>query len=381
MEKLMPYQHRFVPDPRIQRNQWPLLVRRIAFTIMLGLIAAGTIILLGWGVIRIPQEVLNPKGAISAADRLKAENDLRATIIQALAGIAIVVGLYLTRRTILVTREGQITDRFSRAIDQLGSDRLDIRLGALYALERVMHDSRVDNTRVMQVLISFIRSRRSLPEDQEGQERELQPVETDVQVDLTIITSRPRANEDRFRLQLAELDLSAASLELGNFDYANFSYCRLDRCIFTESGLNSALFMASSLRNAGLVRTDLRNARLQHADLRNAYLSGSDLRGANLSSANLSKADLGGRRTASGRYRTRPAQLDGAYLANAKLTGTVLTDVDLSKVRGLTQDQLNEAIIEGDAKLPRGLHRPDITPSMHHDETHQNEKEKPQERA
>ena len=41
------------------------------------------------------------------------------------------------QQTVAVAQEGQITERFTRAIEQLGSDKIAIRLGGIYALERV----------------------------------------------------------------------------------------------------------------------------------------------------------------------------------------------------------------------------------------------------
>ena len=35
-----------------------------------------------------------------------------------------------------------MTDRYTKAIEQLGSDKLDVRIGGIYALERVARDSR-----------------------------------------------------------------------------------------------------------------------------------------------------------------------------------------------------------------------------------------------
>ena len=50
-------------------------------------------------------------------------------LAQILGGILFVIGLFLAWRRVEVAREGQITERFTRAIDQLGSDKLEIRLG------------------------------------------------------------------------------------------------------------------------------------------------------------------------------------------------------------------------------------------------------------
>ena len=40
------------------------------------------------------------------------------------------------RRTHELTEQGQVTDRYTKAIEQLGSDKLDVRIGGIYALER-----------------------------------------------------------------------------------------------------------------------------------------------------------------------------------------------------------------------------------------------------
>jgi hypothetical protein len=50
-----------------------------------------------------------------------------------------------------------VTDRYTKAIEQLGSDKLDVRIGGIYALERVARDSAKDHPTVIEVLKAFIR--------------------------------------------------------------------------------------------------------------------------------------------------------------------------------------------------------------------------------
>src|SRR5215469_1940725 len=54
--------------------------------------------------------------------------------------------------TLGTARGGQIADLYSRAIEQLGSDKLEVRIGGIYALERVARDSAADHPTVMEVL-------------------------------------------------------------------------------------------------------------------------------------------------------------------------------------------------------------------------------------
>jgi hypothetical protein len=56
-----------------------------------------------------------------------------------------------------LNRAGQITDRFGKAVGQLGSAELDVRLGGIYALERIARDSADDHPQVMEVLTAFVR--------------------------------------------------------------------------------------------------------------------------------------------------------------------------------------------------------------------------------
>jgi hypothetical protein len=93
-------------------------------------------------------------------DRIDLESKSRQTMAQILGGAALLVGLYFTSQTLRTTQEGQITDRFTKAIDQLGKDTLAIRLGGIYALERIARDSESDHWAVMEVLTAFVREHR-----------------------------------------------------------------------------------------------------------------------------------------------------------------------------------------------------------------------------
>jgi len=77
-------------------------------------------------------------------DRIDLESKSRQTLAQILGGAALLVGIYFTSQTLQTTKEGQITDRFTKAIDQLGKDNLAVRLGGIYALERLAKDSEYD---------------------------------------------------------------------------------------------------------------------------------------------------------------------------------------------------------------------------------------------
>jgi hypothetical protein len=111
-----------------------------------------------------------------------------------------------------VTEQGHLTDRYAKAIEHLGSATIDVRLGGIYALERIAHDSpRVqDQATIVEVLSAFVRVhsdpvyrlRKDQPElkpESKEHERELaaKHVEAerfpiDVQAALTVLGRLPR---------------------------------------------------------------------------------------------------------------------------------------------------------------------------------------------
>src|SRR5262249_17379533 len=74
-------------------------------------------------------------------DRMDLESKSRQTLAQILGGAALLVGLYFTSQTLRTTQEGQITDRFTKAIDQLGTDTLAVGLGGIDVLDQMARDS------------------------------------------------------------------------------------------------------------------------------------------------------------------------------------------------------------------------------------------------
>ena len=100
--------------------------------------------------------------AVKAGDKAAAVNAIRSTLMQGLAGLAVLVGVFFTWRQVQVSRQGQVTDRYTRAIDQLGRDSPELRVGAIYALERIARDSATDRLTIAEVLGTFIRVRSPL---------------------------------------------------------------------------------------------------------------------------------------------------------------------------------------------------------------------------
>jgi len=193
------------------------------------------------------------------------------------------------RRTYELTEQGQVTDRYTKAIEQLGSEKADVRIGGIYALERIARDSEKDHPAVMEVLTAFIREQRpSLDHAASGeQERSTWP---DVQAAVTVVGRRD-AKRDIRRIDLTRADLTGMT--------------------FRGAALNGAILNGATLRGADLGAAHLNGATFRGADLTDALLWTAHLNSANLADANLTGAIVVG------------TDLTDAVLTGADLTGTV----------------------------------------------------------
>jgi hypothetical protein len=102
-----------------------------------------------------------PPTGLSVADELKARNDVRTTLVQALAGLAVAGGLVVTYRTYRQNRAEQ--DRtyerelYAKAVEQLGHEKAPVRLGALYSLERLAEDKPERRQIIVDVICAYLR--------------------------------------------------------------------------------------------------------------------------------------------------------------------------------------------------------------------------------
>jgi uncharacterized protein YjbI with pentapeptide repeats len=293
--------------------------RRSARPIALAAIAAGVFVIF---IYVLPGVLANGTFETDAA-RLKAENDVRATLLQGLAGAFLLLGLYFTGRTLQLNREGQITERFTRAIDQLGSTTLDVRLGGIYALERIANDSQNDRETIYAVLAAFIREHARQPDDASDIEEEKPPEgerrpREDVQTAATVLGRRAWRATDR-ELDLSRTDLRGVNLARANLEGANLAHANLEG---RETDLGFA-----RLKKARLLQTQLERANLFGANLAHATLSGANLAHANLQLANLEGADFPNANLADAWLPD--ANLAGADLATANLKGTHGIDLKL----------------------------------------------------
>ena len=69
----------------------------------------------------VPHREVSKFGITNPKDLAEMENNYRATLAQILGGAAVGIGIYFAWGNLATAREGQITERFTRAVDQLGA--------------------------------------------------------------------------------------------------------------------------------------------------------------------------------------------------------------------------------------------------------------------
>jgi uncharacterized protein YjbI with pentapeptide repeats len=302
-------------------------------------------------------------------ERIGLQNQARATLLQAFGGAFLVLTAFLTWRQIQVNREGQITDRFTRAVQQLGEDdKLDVRLGGIYALEQIARASPSEHGAIVEILAAYVRGHAAAAAPEaEPAEAALRVRAADVQAAMTVLGRRTVLPGDPPVLQLDGLDLRAASLagahlelaDLSGSDLAgsglraaalggaNLERTRLAGGDLGQAALTGARLEEADLRGAGLAGASLEAADLRRANLRGADLSGTDLSRANLGEANLSEARLEG-------AKLEGAVFDGANLWQAKLAGANLRGADLSRGT-LIEADLSQATADRRTAWPSGF--------------------------
>lgn len=224
----------------------------------------GPLAFVGWGAVALavvgiaaffllPGVLLTGYHFNPVLDRVKAIEAVRTSVLQLLGGVVVIAGAYLTAATLRLNRAGHISDRFSKAVDQIGASEAATRVGGVYALERVMRDAPSEQRAVLETLIAFLREQRSLPKTgpvvAEVDSPSIPPA--DAAAALRVVGRRDAGNDpegrDRFGWNLTELDLRDFSLRLGDFAGVNFWRADLRRANLIGADLTEARNLGAAL--------------------------------------------------------------------------------------------------------------------------------------
>jgi len=277
-----------------------------------------------------------------------------ALIAALLSAPFVIWGTYIKYQSLGFQREGHITDRISKAVEQLGAEKsvqrvdaaglsveetvpnIEVRIGGLLSIERIAQDSVTydkgrDHVRMMEILCAYIRNNApasgavEMPREATRRIKERASKTETTKYLSDIFTDRKTALDWSEGLPKQRADIQLALRIIGRRSVKQRRY-------ESEWGQNTSQFQeihAQETSNRREQQTyvigykpDLRDTNLQAADLSVLALSGIDFRNAHMQGANLTRAWLQG-------ADLQNAQMQCAMLLEACAQGALLHSAKL----------------------------------------------------
>jgi uncharacterized protein YjbI with pentapeptide repeats len=213
----------------------------------------------------------------------------------------------------------------------------EVRLGAIYALEKLARDDLEIHWPIMETLCAYVRKNAGPPKsldeiavallgrgihDDDAREQLNLYRRSVEQPAVTVIGRRSDAQRDFERAQREQTKFSSTDAWR-----LNLARCNLARADLTGLNLDAVILGGSSLAFANCANADLIGARFDDAHLEGARFMGTHLEKAWLFGAHLQGAWLNQAHFESATLRR--AHLEGAFLAQANLQAADLTDAHL----------------------------------------------------
>lgn len=170
---------------------------------------------------------------------------LGALVVALLSAPLIIWRSWIAHQDYKVNKQGHITDRINKAVENLGAHKtnkdsetipnLEVRIGGIFALERIAQDSPRDHIQIMEILSAYIRKNAPVSAALSAEELHDNPFtapRVDVQTALTVIGRRkPRQikleEREKYYIDLQRTALQGASLSRLNISRVLFHYSNL----------------------------------------------------------------------------------------------------------------------------------------------------------
>ncbi|POX55796.1 hypothetical protein C3489_07905 [Streptomyces sp. Ru71] len=270
-------------------------------------------------------------------------------IAVSLPGLAALVALLFTwlqvkqnAKQLDISEQGQITSRLNAAVTNLGSPSIDVRIGGIYALDRLSEDSKRDEETIPIILSAYVRNHAHLSAENAKKTQSYQddkPPPADIAAAADVLMSFPVLGDGAHDEDLSHTDLRGLDAGRGdtNFEATYFGGSNLSGAEFASADLKSAILDETNLHTADMNSATLNEASFEYADLTGvdftyATAKRTDFNSANLTNAHFNDADL------------TNADFTGANLTNADFTGAIQKGMKLDGAKldgaiGLSQSR------------------------------------------
>ncbi len=267
--------------------------------------------------------------------------DVFSLYIKIVGGFAVLFAGYIGWKRIEVSQEGQITERFTRAIDQLGAahsdgrKNLEVRLGAIYALERIAKDSPKDHWSIMEVLTAYVRENSQWNPDTKNPNEDLPTPGHDIQAIINVIGRRNTKN-DRERLDLSFTNLKNIIISNGNFNHCNLTNSYLtntrtndsyfNHADFSHSILNGLISKRTRFKNVSFFTTEMNQTRFLRCFFNDAEILCSSIKDSRINECIFKNSEIS--RTKFNYSTISNSELQEAELVDVIAIGATLTQID-----------------------------------------------------
>ena len=231
------------------------------------------------------------------------------------------------------SQQSLLNERYQRGAEMLGSDVLSVRLGGIYALQRLAEvNPEQYHIQIMRLFCAFVRK-----PPQDGEPSKSVEFRPDVQDVISAIGKRSDAGqrlevEAGFRLDLSRAHLDHVNMAELNFARVYLLSAHLSGGRLLGANLSGADLSIANLSDASLIGADLSGAYLMRANLSGANLAGADFTGAYLTEANFYRAFLGA------------AKVSDAWIGGPSMLENLDEAIHPGEYVPISQRQLNETI-------------------------------------
>ncbi len=243
------------------------------------------------------------------------------------------------RRQIETQEKGQVTDRFTKAIEGLGADKvifkdgeqhtapnIEVRVGAILALEKIAFETPTEREHTLETLSVYVREN----------------------ISVKVATPDIDASEgyleeyDRWKLPRSDVRAAMRSLsQLAKIEGLKDSHVDLRTSSFKNLALSSLDCSVFDLRMCDFTDALITDCDLSDASFVGSYFSNTTISNSNLNRANFSDIAFG----------------ETTSFKQSSLKGTLFQNCDLSQT-SLTQNQLDLTYGDRSVKLPDHLRAP-----------------------
>lgn len=281
----------------------------------------------------------------STQTQIHAINEVRMTMTIVFIGLMLTGGLILLLRRLAwiekyfaATKESLLTDRFSKAVEQLGTYKLEVQIGGIFTLERIAQESEQNHWIIMEVLTAYVRENAQWNPSLIHAKGEVDEIKepakyskgaTDIQAVMTVIGRRSWTDQELLQgkiLNLRKTNLEYVDLRGANLRFANLRGVNLEGANLMDADLTGAFLGEANLKNANLSKTNLTETMFIGADL-----SGTNLKGSVIESTSFAKANLKGAQLVEAVITS--ANFTSANLEEANLGGVALNQANLTNTR------------------------------------------------